>query len=213
MSVANPQRNVSFSLPTHNHYELDIRGSQTSLASELIYAEIGDVGNNLDLMDPRRNKNLGEYKLLEDPKRPYADLQDETFRFEPLGKRTKLQKCKDWFIHNFLHKMTTRDHWKLQASLSFADMIRSDVEKNWGHLDQNSQNSIVNYVMQEATHNKIVVEAVNKNTECIRHIVTDADSRGKRVHGITSMDVRRANDTIDILKGRGFGGDDIFKQF
>ena len=212
MSVTDSSRYVSFNLPPVTNYELDIRGSQTSLASDLIYDEIGDVGNNLDLMDPRRNKNLGEYKLLEDPKRPYADLQDNTFRFEPLRKRTKVQKCKDWFIHNFLHKMTTRDQWKLQASISFADMIRSDVEKNWGHMDQKSQNSLVNYVMQEATQNRIVVEAINDSAECIRHIVVDGDSRGKLVHGITSMDVRRANDTIDILKGRGIGND-IFNQF
>ena len=203
MSVTNSNSYTPFHLPTSDKRELSASGSHTSLASEMIYEEIGDVGNNLDMMDPRRNKYLGEYKLLENPNMPYADLSENTFKFEQLGTRTKVQKCKDWFIHNFLNKLSTRDQWKLQASLSFTDMIRSDVEKNWGCMDQVSQNSIVNYVMQEATQNKIVVEAVNPNVECVRHVMTNADSMGKRVHGITSMDVRRANDTIDTLRARG----------
>ena len=212
MSVTNSNTYTSFNLPTSDKRELSLSGSHTSLASELIYEEIGDVGNHLDIMDPRRNKNLGEYKLLENPNSPYADLSDDTFKFEQLGKRTKVQKCKDWFIHNFLNRLSTRDQWKLQASLSFTDMIRSDVVKNWSHMDQTSQNSIVNYVMQEATQNRIVVEAISPNVECVRHVMTNADSMGKRVHGITSMDVRRANDTIDTLRARGVNKF-VFDQF
>ena len=201
MSVTNSNTYTPFHLPTSDKRELSASGSHTSLASDLIYEEIGDVGNNLDMMDPRRNKYLGEYKLLENPN-GNAKL-DDSFKFEPLRTRTKVQKCKDWFIHNFLNRLSERDKWKLHASLSFTDMIRSDVQKNWGHMDQTSQNSIVNYVMQEATQNKIVVESINENVECVRHVMTSADSMGKRVHGLTSMDVRRANDTIDSLRARG----------
>ena len=68
MSVTNSNTYTSFYLPTSNKRELSLSGSHSSLASQLIYEEIGDVGNNLDIMDPRRNKilvNINYLKILD----------------------------------------------------------------------------------------------------------------------------------------------------
>ena len=174
-------------------------GSYSSLVSEELPIQ---NKNELDNFDPRLNTMLvHNFKMLESPQRNTRhEVQNaDLVTCEPLSHRTRLEKCKDWFVHHFLGRLTERDQMKVQSSLTFVDIVRDDLKNALPNLKEGYRNSALNYIVFTSTEGKVSVEDQGNGRENIKHNV-------KFAHGVSSEDIKRANDLIDDIKRNGNDG-------
>lgn len=174
-------------------------GSYSSLVSEELPIQ---KKNELDNFDPRLNTMLvHNFKMLESPQRNTRhEVQNaDLVTCQPLSQRTRLEKCKDWFVHHFLGRLTERDQMKVQSSLTFVDIVKDDLKDALPNMKEGYRNSALNYIIQMSTNNKISVSDAGHGRENIKHHV-------KFAHAVNSEDIKRANDIIDDIRRNGNDG-------